>query len=257
MEIIVLIVAGLSVGSFFNVVIYRLPRGENLAYPRSRCPSCNKPLRWFHNIPVVSFLVLRGRCAYCRAPISCRYPLVEIATAGMFWLCWSRFHSQPVHALFCAVFLSILLVLALIDLEHMILPDELTLGGAVVFLVYAFFHPGFASPWNGVATAFGAAALFAGIYFFYVKVRGMEGLGFGDVKLMLMLGAFLGLEGLVVALLLASFFGLLVGGFMILFRGKTLKLALPFGPFLSLGAFFSLFWAEQILAAIRSWFAVE
>ena len=254
MEIIVLIVAGLSVGSFLNVVIHRLPLGVSLALPRSHCPVCKKKLRWFHNLPVLSFLALRGRCAYCRAPIAWRYPLVEIATAGIFWLSWSRFGQRPVHAVFVAVFLCILLVLSLIDLKHMILPDELTLGGAVVFLVYAFFHPAF-SPWNGIATAFGAAALFAGLFFFYIKVRGMEGLGFGDVKLMLMLGAFLGLEGLVVALLVASFCGLLVGGFMILFRGKDLKLALPFGPFLGLGAFVALFWGANILGTIRLWAA--
>jgi leader peptidase (prepilin peptidase)/N-methyltransferase len=256
MEIIVLIVVGLSIGSFLNVVIYRLPRNENLAFPRSHCPACNKQLRWFHNLPVISFLALRGRCAHCRAPISWRYPLVELATAGIFWLCWSHFGDQPLHALFCAIFLLILLVLSFIDLEHMILPDELTLGGAAVFLAYSFFHPGLSSPWTGVATALGAAAVFAGLFFFYIKVRGMEGLGFGDVKLMLMLGAFLGLEGLVVALLLASFFGLLVGGFMILFRGKDLKLALPFGPFLALGAFFSLFWGAKILGMIQSWVVV-
>jgi len=251
MEIIVLVVAGLSVGSFLNVVIYRLPRGENLAMPRSHCPDCGKTLKWYQNVPVLSYLALGGRCAGCKKAISPRYPLVEIATAGIFWLSWHHFNALPVHAFFTALFLCVLLVLSLIDLEYMILPDQLTLGGAVIFLAYAFFHPGI-SAGNGIATGFGGAALFAGLFFFYKKVRGMEGLGFGDVKLMLMLGAFLGLEGLVVALLLASFTGLLVGGFMILFKGKDLKLALPFGPFLSLGAFVSIFWGHWILGAIRS-----
>lgn len=256
MEKIILIVLGLSVGSFLNVVIYRLPRKENLAFPRSRCPACGLTLRWYHNIPILSFLLLRGRCAGCGKRISFQYPLVEALSALMFWLSWHYFGADPLLAVFSIIFLCILLVLTFVDLELMILPDELTLGGGVLFLAFAFFHPRITAI-NGIATGLGGALVFAAIFFFYLKVRKIEGLGFGDVKLMVMLGAFLGMERLVVAILLASFSGLLVGVFFILFRGKDLKMALPFGPFLSLGAFLSLFWGDAILMAIQGLVALR
>ena len=250
MEKIIIIFLGLSVGSFLNVVIYRLPRRENLAFPRSHCPACGMTLRWYHNVPVLSYILLRGRCAGCKKRISFQYPLVELLTALIFWLSWHYFGTDPLMAGFSILFLCVLLVLSFVDLEHMILPDELTLGGGVVFLAFAFFHPRL-DALEGIATGLGGALVFAAIFLYYLKVRKIEGLGFGDVKLMVMLGAFLGVEKLVVAVLLASFTGLLVGGFFIIFRGKNLKMALPFGPFLSLGSFLSLFWGDAILAAIQ------
>ncbi len=245
MEEILLIIFGLIWGSFLNVVIYRLPRGESLVKPRSRCPNCQRDIRPWENIPILSFLLLRGRCPGCRGSISVRYPLVEAAGACAFYYAGSAY-GFSLHAAMTAAFLLLLVALALIDLEHMILPDELTLGGGAVFLLYSFFNP-YLSPLPAFLSAFGSALLLTALFFFYLKVRKIEGLGFGDVKMMILLGAFLGPEKLIVTVLTASLLGLAVGLFLIVFRGKNLQLALPFGTFLSLGAIVSLIFSEPIL----------
>lgn len=252
METAIVIILGLIFGSFLNVVIHRLPEEKSVVRPRSFCPSCGETIRFYDNIPVISYIILGGKCRRCKARISFRYPLVEVLTALSFWLSYFYyFEDFPVHAVFNALFLWVLIGLALIDYEHQILPNELTLGGAVVFLVYAFFHP-FITPVNAIAAAFGSALVFAGIYFFYLKVRKIEGLGQGDIKMMLLLGAFLGVDRLVIAILAASFAGLIVGLFFIIFKGKDLKLKLPFGTFLSLGSYISLLWGPHILTVIQS-----
>jgi leader peptidase (prepilin peptidase)/N-methyltransferase len=250
METALTIVFGLIIGSFLNVVIHRLPLGENVVFPPSHCPHCRKNIPFYFNIPLLSYLVLRGRCHSCRTPISLQYPLVESFCAFSFWLTL-HFFGLSLTALFAAVFICLLITLAAIDLKHMILPDELTLGGAALFFVYSFFNPA-VSQLNAVLSGLGAALLFSGFFFFYLKVRKVEGLGFGDIKMVLLMGLFLGLQRLVVAIFLASFSGLLVGIFLIIFRKKNLKFALPFGPFLSLGSYFSLFWGETILAWLGS-----
>lgn len=251
MEEIVLIILGLVTGSFLNVVIYRLPLQKSIVRPRSFCPACHKPIPFHDNIPVISFVFLRGKCRWCGARISFRYPLVEIFTAFSFWLCYQQFGVSPLYTAASIVFVSLLIALALIDLEHMILPDGLTLGGGVVFLIFAFFHP-VISTLDAFATAFGSALVFTGFYFFYLKVRKIEGLGFGDVKMMILLGAFLGVKKMVIAIFLASVSGLLVGLLIIVLKRKNLKMALPFGTFLSLGAFVSLFWGESVLTFLHS-----
>lgn len=256
MEEIIAIIFGLIVGSFLNVVIHRLPLEQSIVKPGSHCPSCSVPIRFYDNIPVLSYLILLGKCRRCKAPISPRYPLVELFTGFSFWLPYHfYFQQQPVYAGFCTLFLCLLIALALIDLEHQLLPDELTLGGAVVFLVYAFFNP-MVAPRVAIATALGSALVFAGLYFFYLKVRKIEGLGQGDIKMMLLLGVFLGPDRLVIAVLLASIAGLLVGLFLIIFKGKNLKLKLPFGTFLSLGSYISLFWGHQVFNAVRSLYRI-
>jgi len=243
-------VLGLIVGSFLNVVIHRLPLGQEVVFRPSHCPRCQAAIPWYLNVPVLSYLALGGRCRFCRAAISPRYPLVEVLTAFSFWLACHAF-GPGLHGAAVAVFLSLLIALAFIDLAHMILPDELTLGGAALFLVYAFFHPEIAAR-DALLAGFGAALFFAGLFYFYLKVRKIEGLGFGDVKMALLLGLFLGPRRITVAILLASLSGVLVGLFFILFRKKDLKLALPFGPFLALGGYLSLFWGEALLAWIGS-----
>jgi leader peptidase (prepilin peptidase)/N-methyltransferase len=251
MEIIIIIVVGLIFGSFLNVVIYRLPLEKSIVKPGSHCPSCGKPVRFYDNIPVLSYIVLLGKCRNCKAGISPRYPAVELLTAFSFWISYYYFADIPVYAGFNILFLCLMIALALIDYDHQILPNELTLGGAAVFLIYAFFNP-VITPLNAYLTSFGSALFFAGIYFFYVKVRKMEGLGQGDIKMMLLLGAFLGVHRLIVAVLIASFAGMIIGLFFILFRGKNLKMKLPFGTFLSFGSYLSIFWGHHILNAFQS-----
>ncbi|MCK4762311.1 MAG: prepilin peptidase [Candidatus Aminicenantes bacterium] len=253
MEEIILILLGLIFGSFLNVVIYRLPQGKSVIKPRSFCPSCNKLIKFYDNIPVVSYFLLGGKCRHCKAEIPLRYPLIEAFTAFSFWLAYFYFGHDPLYTAFTILFVFLLIPLAIIDLTHMILPDELTLGGAVIFLGYSFFHPHITVA-NAFIAGFGSALIFAGLYFFYLKVRKIEGLGFGDVKMMLFLGAFLGLHNLLVAILLASFSGLLVGLFFIIFKGKNLQLKLPFGTFLALGSYVSVFYGMAIYRLVRSLF---
>lgn len=240
---------GLILGSFYNVVIYRLPLGKSVVHPRSSCTSCGAPISWWQNIPVLSFLVLRGRCARCGVRISWRYPLVEAFTALLFLIAWSKNQEFPLHAAATALFFSLLLILALIDRDHMILPDSLTLGGSLCFALYLPFHP-FLTWQEGVLAGLSGSLIFLALYFFYLKVRKMEGMGLGDVKMVLLLGLFLGPQKLSMAILLASFSGMLVGLWFILVRRKTLHFALPYGTFLSLGSLLSILYGE----ALHAWF---
>ena len=252
MEEISVIIFGLIIGSFLNVVIYRLPLNKSLIKPGSYCASCNEPVKPYDNIPVLSFIVLGGKCRNCKAGIPVIHPFIEIFTAFSFWMSYTYFSGLSIHyTLLTILFLSVLISLTFIDLFHMILPDELTLGGAIIFLAYSFFNPRI-SVLNSFGTALGGALFFAGLYFYYLKIRKIEGLGFGDVKMMLFLGAYLGLVKTVVAIMLASFSGLFVGMIFIIFYKKNLKFALPFGTFLGIGSFVSLFWGEKILLFIRS-----
>jgi len=251
-ETIITVILGLIFGSFLNVVIHRLPLEKSIVKPGSHCPTCEKPIRFYDNIPIFSYIILMGKCRNCKTRISPRYPAVEFFTALSFWLSYFYFFRfDHVYAAFTALFLFLLIALALIDYDHRILPDELTLGGAVVFLIYAFFNP-LLTPVDALAAAFGSALLFTGIYFFYLKVRKIEGLGQGDIKMMLLLGAFLGVHKLVIAVLLASIAGLAVGLFYIIFKGKDLKLKLPFGTFLGFGSYVSLLWGPEIFSGIQS-----
>ena len=250
MEEIYLILFGLIWGSFLNVVIYRLPLEKSVVKPASYCPKCKATIKFYDNIPVISYLILSGKCRYCKTGISIQYPLIETITAFSFWAAYQYTGEITIHMAAIIVFLGLIIALGIIDLKHMILPDELTLGGAALFLIYAFFHPE-QNTIELIVTALAAALFFAAIYFYYVKIRKREGLGFGDVKFMLLLGAFLGFQKLTVAVLLASFAGVLVGLFFIVFKKKTVKLALPFGTFLSLGSYISLFFGHEILNFLR------
>ncbi len=252
MEEVFLILLGLIIGSFLNVLIYRMPIGKSIVKPRSYCPKCKKPIKFYDNIPVISFIILRGKCRGCKAKISLQYPLVEIFTAFTFWISYSFYFSiSPIYTLFTIMFLCIMVVLAIIDFKHMILPDELTIGGGVLFLIYSFFNP-LITYKDAFISAFGSALVFTLLYFFYLKVRKIEGLGFGDVKMMILLGAFLGVNKLLIALLLASLSGVIIGFIFIIFKGKDLKTKLPFGTFLGLGAYVSVFWGDCVLRFIQS-----
>ena len=250
MEEIYIILLGLIWGSFLNVVIYRLPLEKSVVKPASYCPACKATIKFYDNIPVISFLILLGKCRYCKTRISVQYPLIESLTAFSFWAAYQYTNGITIHMVAVIIFLCLIIALGVIDLKHMILPDELTLGGAALFLIYSFFHPE-QNTIELIVTAFVAALFFAAIYYYYVKVRKREGLGFGDVKLMLLLGAFLGFKKLLVAILLASFAGVLVGIFFIVFKKKTVKLALPFGTFLSLGSYIAYFYGHTILNFLR------
>lgn len=243
---IILIIVGLIFGSFLNVVIYRLPRGLSIIKPGSFCPSCNSPIKWFDNIPVISFIILGGKCRNCKKPISLRYPVVEILTAIALLLVYKKFYFS-FQFFGSVIFAFSLIVLAFIDLENKILPDKITLSGFVFFLFYSI-----SNPYKKILDSLGGALVGAGslllIYLLYYYIRKEEGLGFGDIKMMLMVGVFLGLRKTFLTLIIASLIGSLAGLVIAIIMKKGMKYALPFGVFLSIGAFVSLLWGNEIIS---------
>ena len=256
-------ILGTVIGSFLNVCIYRLPKGESLAFPSSHCPACGKSIRFYHNIPILSYLLLNGKCADCSSPIPLRYPAVElisgVALAGLYY----KF-GLSVDTLFFAILTYSLIVITFIDLKHMIIPNVITIPGAIVGLLFG----ALATDWNrsrdllgmfsfslenffGVLNEvpfldsvfgliLGGGVLFL-IAFLYIAIRKQEGMGMGDVKLLAMIGAFLGWKGVIFVMLVSSLLGTFTGLSIILYKRGNLKYALPFGPFLSLAAVLYIF----------------
>ncbi len=241
-----IILFGLAWGSFLNVVIYRLPHGMNLALPPSHCPHCQTRIKLRHNIPVLSWLVLGGKCRYCRAKIPATYVLVEALTPVCFLILYLQF-GLSLHFFISCVFTGGLIALTFIDLYHQILPDEITLPGLVLGLVYTFFRDDLSLRQSLFGALLGAVILLA-VYGAYYLLRKREGLGMGDVTLMLMIGAFLGWRQALLTLILGSFLGALVGVYVLMVRKKDLQFALPFGSFLAPTAFVALVWGERIIA---------
>jgi len=224
---------GAVVGSFLNVCIYRLPLGKSVVWPPSACTKCARELMWYENVPIVSWLVLRGRCRTCGTPISIRYPLIEALTAAMFGLAWWYYGPGALLAS-RLVFGCALIVLFAVDLEHHLLPNAITVPGiAVGFLFSLVTEPGWEASLIGLLAGGGALYAIAEIYY---RVRHEEGLGMGDVKMLAMIGAFLGWKLAILTLILASFAGTLIGIALIATRRGGMKYALPFGTFLALGA---------------------
>lgn len=235
------LVFGLLVGSFLNVVIARVPEGRSVWAPRSACPRCGALIGWYDNIPLISFLVLRGRCRGCRTPIPWRYPVVEAATGGAFALSYVLF-GPTLDFLVAAILLGALVAITAIDLRHQIIPDVITLPGIVVgFLAsLAGTRVGWLDSLIGIAVG-------GGIFLVIILVSG-GGMGGGDMKLGAMLGAFLGWKLGLLALLLGVLSGGLVAVALLLAGRKGRKEAIPFGPYLALGGALSLLWGDPILA---------
>jgi len=240
---------GLVVGSFLNVVIHRVPRGQSVISPPSHCPGCGSPIRWYDNVPVLSYLLLLGRCRVCRARIPLRYPLVELATGVLFVGVAMRF-PLGLPALHAVLLGCLLIVLAFIDLEHLLLPDLLTLPGTFLGLLLAVL--GGPTPLASalVGTALGFVIPLA-IIWAYRLLRGVEGMGLGDVKLLGMLGAFLGWQAMLLTLALAAVAGALVGVGLILAGKGSRETELPFGTFLCGAALVVLFSGPKLLALVR------
>jgi leader peptidase (prepilin peptidase)/N-methyltransferase len=242
--VILVVLLGACVGSFLNVCIYRLPRGESLLWPGSRCTSCNRSLSWYENLPVVGWMALGGRCRTCRAPVSWMYPAVETITALTFLSAYLLYGFTPLAAV-RVLFACALIVLFVTDLQHKILPNVITLPGiAVGFACSLFLPPGWRDSLIGIVV--GGGALFA-IAETYYRVRGEEGLGMGDVKLLGMIGAFLGWKLVLLTLVFASFTGSIVGVALIAFGRGHMKYALPFGTFLAVGALVAAIWGTPIV----------
>ncbi len=259
---------GLIIGSFLNVCIYRLPLGKSIVYPGSGCPKCGTSIRFYDNIPVLSFLILRGKCRSCGERISIQYPIVELLTGLAFYSCWSIWEFTP-PTFVNSLFLCIVIVLIFTDFHHQILPNKLTIPGTIAGLILCPFQSpvvyldvlsvktaslvglgdsllavSFAGSLSGAVIGGGG---FLALALLYEKLRKKQGLGMGDVKMMAMVGAFLGLRLTIVTLLIGSVLGTLVGIFLILFRNMSLQSKLPLGVFLGIGSAFALFYGLPFL----------
>ncbi len=231
-------------GSFFNVCIYRLPEEQSVIWNRSHCRSCKTPLLWYHNIPVVSFFLLKGKCAFCSHKISFQYPFVELFSGLLFLSVW-WVYGWSWQCFFYTVFLSFLFMITLIDLRHMIIPDELSLTGCVLGFLACFFTKDISWVESLLGLALGGG-IFLGIATLYEKFTRQEGLGGGDIKLLAMIGAWLGYQSVLVVIVISSALGSVLGMSLMAFKKRNLKTAIPFGPFLAFGAMIYLFWGTLL-----------
>lgn len=231
---------GASIGSFLNVCIYRLPLKQSIVSPPSHCPVCNTPIRFYDNIPVLSYIILGGKCRTCRTPISVQYVSVEIFNAIGYIFLFREFGPSPEFLIY-ALFFSSLVVLSMIDLYYKILPDIITIPGIILGIALSLFILPV-----GIKNSI-AGFLIGGGLFYIVAIVSRGGMGGGDIKLIAMIGAFLGWKDVIITIMLASFTGAVVGVMMMIFLGKGRKYAIPFGPFLALGGMISLFFSEAII----------
>ena len=246
-------VFGLIWGSFLNVCIYRWPKDppeNNIISPRSYCPNCRHTIAWYDNIPILSFILLRGRCRHCGEKISLRYPLVELSSAGIWLLCYNLWGISAYTFIFILYF-SLLFVASVVDIEHRIIPDEVSVGGAILGLIISAIVPGlhgvsshlqgFLSSFIGALTGGGLIYLVAVIGEFIFKKEAMGG---GDVKLQAMIGAFLGWKWAILSFFVGCFIGSAIGIYQLIrYKDNTL----PFGPALAMGSIVCLFWGDKIL----------
>jgi leader peptidase (prepilin peptidase)/N-methyltransferase len=257
---------GLLIGSFLNVCIHRWPANESVVQPRSRCPACSAPIAWYDNLPLLSYLLLRGKCRQCRGAISIRYPLVELLTGLLFAAVVVRFGLEPM-AFKAALFSSMMLVLFFTDLAEFILPDEITIGGMLIGLALSpvllldsgpgsllLFFAGVEPPrWlSSLADAALSAAMLGGLLLLigeaYYRIRHIEGLGLGDVKMVAMIAAFWGLSQTVFILIASSLIGAVSGVLIVVIGRKQWQYALPFGSYMAATAIVVMLWGDAILS---------
>jgi leader peptidase (prepilin peptidase) / N-methyltransferase len=240
-------VLGLALGSFLNVCSLRWPQDLSVVRPPSSCPGCGEGIRWYDNVPVLSWLLIRGKCRRCSEPVSVQYPLVELAT-GMIWASMVLVHGVELEALRGALLLTILLGIAVSDARFYIIPDQFTLGGAAIGLLLAFFVP--TMEWTaslaGAATGF---LLLWAVAWAGEKAFGKEAMGGGDIKMMALIGAFLGVSGVFLTVFLAAFLGAIIFGPI---SWKTGRLV-PFGIFLALGAAVTYLWGDFLIGWYLNW----
>ncbi|MEW6207799.1 MAG: prepilin peptidase [Acidobacteriota bacterium] len=255
---------GLVIGSFLNVVIYRLPRGESLAYPGSHCRACNNPVKPYDNIPVVSYLILGGQCRSCKVKISPIYPTIELLVAALYLLLYFN-DGLTLRLLADVVFVSLIVPLVFIDLEHKLLPNKITYPGLLVMTVLRVVAP---DPWINKSTegmfhivsaewtvtiigsAVGAAVGGGSLWLVreaYYRLKKVEGMGLGDVKMMLMVGAFIGWKLAFLTIFMSSLIGSLVGILIVKLRRGSMKMEIPFGVFLGPAAIISLFIGQKLI----------
>lgn len=252
---ILVFLLGSVIGSFLNVVIYRLPREKSIVKPASACPGCGKPIRFYDNIPIISYVLLRGNCRACNANISIRYPIVELITGILFLLLYREL-GLTFELLVFIVFVSLLIAISFIDLDFQIIPDILSIGGVITGFLLAVIRPFFRymDPRFGMLDSLYGILLGGGILFaiawLYELFTKREGMGGGDIKLLGMIGAFCGIKGVIFSLISASLIGTIVGIPIMIAKGRDTKYAIPFGPFLSLGALVYVFKGEALIGLL-------
>lgn len=238
-------VLGAVVGSFLNVCICRMPKDESVAFPPSHCPVCSCTIRWYDNVPLISYLVLRGRCRGCGTRISPQYPVVELLNGLLTLALFLRFGPTFTFLVFF-LFTSALVVITFIDLEHQIIPDEISLSGIVLGFLFSFFLPGhtWLDSLAGILLGGGSLLLVA---YGYHWLTGKEGMGGGDIKLLAMMGAFLGWKSVPFIIFASSLVGSVVGITLMMVQKKDSKLAIPFGPYLAFAAILYIFYGRQLI----------
>jgi leader peptidase (prepilin peptidase) / N-methyltransferase len=236
---------GLCIGSFLNVCIYRLPESKSIVHPRSMCPNCGAPIRFYDNIPILSYIALKGKCRHCSASIALRYPIVELIS-GVFALGVYLKYGIRFEAFIYYAFIATLLVITFIDIDHQIIPDVITLPGIPIFFAasFALVQITFVESILGILVGGGSLFLVAWLYHLLTKKEGMGG---GDIKLLAMIGSIIGWKGVFFTIFVASAIGTLVGILIILKTRKTMKLAVPFGPFLAIGGITYIFFGPQLI----------
>ncbi|MFZ4856207.1 MAG: prepilin peptidase [Desulfuromonadaceae bacterium] len=242
---IVALSIGMVVGSFLNVCICRLPKNESIVYPSSHCPRCSCQIRWYDNIPVVSYLLLRGKCRGCGTHISLQYPLVELLNGVLTLFLFLRFGPTPAFAVLF-LFCSALVVITFIDIEHQIIPDEISLSGIVIGFICSFFLKGHSWLNSLLGILLGGGTLLL-VAYTYHRLTGKDGMGGGDIKLLAMMGAFLGWKAVPFIIFASSLAGSLIGISLMLFQKKDGKLAIPFGPYLAFGALLYIFYGKPLI----------
>jgi len=236
---------GLCIGSFLNVCIYRLPAAKSIVHPRSMCPNCDTLIPFYDNIPVFSYLWLKGQCRKCKIKISVRYPMVELL-GGLFALAAYLKFGLGFETLIYYLFMAALLAVTFIDIDHRIIPDVITLPGIPIGFAASFALPAITYKDSLLGILIGGGSLFL-VAWLYTLLTKKEGMGGGDIKLLAMMGAIVGWQGVLFTIFVASLVGTLAGFAVMLKSRKGMKLAVPFGPFLSIGAIMYIFFGTQLI----------
>ena len=245
LELITAFIFGICIGSFLNVCIYRLPEGKSIAHPPSSCPGCGTTIRFYDNIPLMSWLLLRGRCRHCHTPIAFRYVLVELLGGFMAVCVYFKFGPSTEGLVYYA-FIAALLTITFIDLDHQIIHDVISLPGIPLGFAASFFIPPITWMDSLIGLLVGGGSLYA-VAWGYALITGKEGMGGGDIKLLAMIGAFIGWKGVLVTIFMGSAIGTLAGLTAMLAEKKDMKMRIPFGPFLAMGAVISIFFGNELI----------
>lgn len=238
-------VFGLIIGSFLNVCIYRIPRGESVVMPPSHCPNCGKRIRWYDNIPIISYLILRGKCRFCGQPISIQYPIIELLTGILTLGIFLRF-GISFDTIYYLILTYVLVVISVIDLKSMLVPVKPCYFAMVLGIILSPFTSSITFKSSMLGASFGAGVILFIIETYYI-IAGKKGMGYGDANIMALVGAFLGWQKVFLTLFLASLMGATVGIFLIA-NGKSRKTPIPFGPYISLAAYITVLFGNNIIS---------